>query len=355
VSPVPSQTVEPHGVTRLAPSPTGALHLGNARTFLLNWAVARALRWRIVLRIEDLDGPRIKPGAAAQITGTLRWLGMDWDEGPYVQSDDLSAYTESMRALCRAGLAFPSRLTRSDLLRHASTPDTSRPAAPADDDAVEGASAPQAGSRETRFPAALRPAPGVFEFDPDFDGVWRFRAPDGPDGIVEFEDVIAGPQRIYPADTVGDFILWTRLHAPAYQLSVVVDDHRQGVNRIIRGDDLLDSAARQRLLARALNLTPEPVYAHLPLVVGTDGRRLAKRHGDTRLESYRQRGVPPEAIIGLVAWWSGLSDRREPLTINELVERIDPGDGAWGLGRMKRAPVVFGQEDERWLLEHSNT
>jgi glutamyl-tRNA synthetase len=354
VSPVPHTTAEPCGVTRLAPSPTGALHLGNARTFLLNWGIARKMGWRIVLRIEDLDGLRIKPGAAAQIIQTLRWLGMDWDEGPYVQSDDLSAYIDAMRALGRAGLAFPSRLTRSDLLRYAEGRHEERAQVPADEEAGEGASAPQAGARETRFPPELRPPPGPYEFDPNFDGVWRFRTPEGPAGTVEFVDVFAGPQRICAASSVGDFILWTRLHTPAYQLGVVVDDHRQGVNRIIRGDDLLDSAARQRLLARALGLTPEPVYAHLPLVVGPDGRRLAKRHGDTRIESYRERGVRPEAIVGLVMWWSGLIDERRPMSVAALVDRIDPDDGAWGLGRMKRSPVVFAQEDERWLLEYSN-
>jgi glutamyl-tRNA synthetase len=311
-------------VTRLAPSPTGALHLGNARTFLVNWALARRQGGRILLRIEDLDGPRIKPGAAAATIDTLRWLGLDWDAGPFTQSDDLDPYRAAMRALASQGLAYPSDLSRSDI--------------------QAAASAPQEGSHEIPFPASLRPAISPRSFDQE-DTNWRFAT---PDATVTFNDAFAGPQTQRPAQVIGDFILWTKRAAPAYQLAVVVDDARQGITQVVRGDDLLDSAGRQLLLYRALGLTPEPAYTHLPLVRGQDGKRLAKRHGDTRLEHYRAQGVRPERIVGLLAAWSGLLPRDAPeeMTPARFLSGLD-------LSRMSRDATVFTPEDDAWLRRPS--
>ncbi len=313
-------------VTRLAPSPTGALHLGNARTFLINWAMARRSGWRIVLRIEDLDGPRIKEGAAESAIGTLGWLGMDWDEGPLVQSHDLDPYTSAMRALASAARVYPCALTRAEIEQAASAPHGRSPSS-------------HAASSESRFPAELRPELHTRDFD-DPETNWRFAV---HDETVEFDDAFAGAQRIAPADTIGDFVVWTKRAQPAYQLAVVVDDHRQGVTDIVRGDDLLDSAARQLLLYRALGLKPEPSYTHLPLVVGEDGRRLAKRHGDTRVDHYRAQGVPAERVIGLIAFWSGVQDRRAPMSAAEFVS-------AFNLERLPPAAAVFTREDDQWLL-----
>jgi glutamyl-tRNA synthetase len=306
-------------MTRLAPSPTGALHLGNARTFLVNWALARRNGWRIVLRIEDLDGPRIKEGAAESVVETLRWLGMDWDEGPLVQSDDLAPYVDAMRALTRAGRAFPCALTRAEI--------------------EQAASAPHGSTGESRFSPELRPPIRPREFD-DPETNWRFVV--DPVG-VEFTDAFVGAQRIDPSESVGDFVIWTKRAQPSYQLAVVVDDHRQGVTDVVRGDDLLDSAARQLLLYRALGYAPEPAYTHLPLVIGEDGRRLAKRHGDTRIGQYRAKGVPVERVIGLLAYWSGVSTQRRPMSASEFVS-------AFNLGSMPRDAAVFTTEDDRWLL-----
>ena len=309
-------------ITRLAPSPTGTLHLGNARTFLVNWALARKLGWRIILRIEDLDGPRIKPGAAEAIASTLRWLGMDWDGDVLIQSHDLAPYHEAMSLLASKALVYPSDLSRTQI--------------------EAAASAPQEGSGEVVFPPSLRPVLAAREFDaPEMS--WRFATPAGE---VEFTDGVAGPQRIVPQASIGDFAVWTKRGTPAYQLSVVVDDHRQGVTEIVRGDDLLDSAARQILLYRALGLGPAPRYAHLPLVVGTDAKRLAKRHGDSRVEHYRAMGVTAERIIGLVAFWSGCCDRRQPMSAAELVAVVD-------LRQVPKGPVVFTAEDEAWLIENT--
>lgn len=304
--------------TRLAPSPTGALHLGNARTFLVNWALARRNGWRIVLRIEDLDGPRVKPEAVSGIQETLRWLGLDWDEGPLIQSEDLSLYRRAVAALAEKGLAFPCELTRAQI--------------------AAAASAPQDGAHELRYDASLRPKSWDRRFT-DAATNWRFVVPDAP---VPFHDAVAGAQSPNPARIVGDFIVWTKRGAPAYQLAVVVDDHRQGVTRVVRGDDLLDSAARQLLLYRALGLAPEPAYAHLPLVVGPDGKRLSKRHGDSRVDRYRGRGAPPEAVIGLLARWCGLEAPGGRMSAREFLAAFD-------LSRLPKAPAVFTPEDDAGL------
>ena len=323
-------------ITRLAPSPTGALHLGNARTFLVNWALARQRGWRIVLRIEDLDGPRIKPGAIEQTIDILAWLGLDWDEGPIIQSEDLSPYREAMQVLAARGLVYPCSLTRSEI--------------------AQAASAPNEGERETRFPPALRPgdrpryfddggeiggasggASGGAESDPERERNWRFVV---EAGSVRFTDGFLGEQALDPSESVGDFVVWTNRGQPSYQLAVVVDDARQGVTEVVRGDDLLDSAGRQIRLIEALGLG-RPRYTHLPLVRGEDGRRLAKRHGDTRLSYYREQGVAAERVIGLLAGWSGLA--REPMSAEAF------GSG-FGLDTMPRDDVTFTAEDDRWLL-----
>lgn len=305
--------------TRLAPSPTGALHLGNARTFLLTWAIARARGWRVILRIEDLDGPRIKPGAADATIDLLRWLGLDWDGPILVQSHDLSPYHAAMHALTTSARAYPCDLSRAQI--------------------EAAASAPQEGTGEVHFPASLRPALAPRTFDAPDSG-WRFVV---PDDAVAFTDDFAGEQSRCPARTIGDFAIWTKAAQPAYQLAVVVDDHRQGVTDVIRGDDLIDSAARQLLLYRALGYTPEPTYTHLPLVLGPDGRRLAKRHGDTRLDHYRARGVPAERIIALLGRWCGMGVT-EALSAVDFARSLD-------VTRIPTGPVTFTAEDDAWLLQ----
>jgi glutamyl-tRNA synthetase len=303
--------------TRLAPSPTGSLHLGNARTFLVNWALARRRGWRVLLRVEDLDGPRVKPEAVDGIMETLRWLGMDWDEGPLVQSRDLAPYREAMRRLAESGAAFPCALTRTQIER--------------------AASAPQEGAHEVRYAASLRPSSWTRAFE-DAETNWRLLV---PPAAVGFDDELAGPQSFRVDEVVGDFIVWTKRGTPAYQLAVVVDDHRQGITHVARGADLLDSSARQLLLYRALGFSPEPRYLHVPLVVGPDGKRLAKRHGDSRVDSYRARGVPAEAVIALLGRWCGL-DCGDRLSAREFAQSLD-------LARLSRAPVVFTPEDDARL------
>ncbi len=321
----------PTPTTRLAPSPTGALHLGNARTFLINWALARQRGWRILLRIEDLDGPRVKPEAIAECQETLRWLGIDWDEGPTIQSHDLEPYESAMRTLAVRGLVYPDRTTRGEL-----------------DDV---ASAPQEGSRESRFDASRRPPslPRAFARPTMGDAGsvpapnWRFATPPGP---LTIHDHVAGSRTIDPAADIGDFIVWTKRDQPAYQLAVVVDDARQGVTHIVRGDDLLPSAARQLRLYEALDLSPVPEYFHLPLVRGEDGRRLAKRHGDTRVNSYRALGVPPKRLIALMAHWSGIHDA---LAATPPTMSADEFASQFRLDKLPREDLIFRQEHDAWL------
>jgi glutamyl-tRNA synthetase len=295
--------------TRLAPSPTGSLHLGNARTFLVNWALARRHGWKILLRIEDLDGPRVKAEAVDGVRRTLEWLGLDWDEGPVIQSDDLAPYRAAMERLASSGGAFPCALTRGQI--------------------AAAASAPQEGAHELVYPASLRPKSWEHRFA-DAATNWRFLvAP----GAVSFEDAFAGSQSFEPARTIGDFIVWTKRGVPAYQLAVVVDDQRQAITEIVRGDDLLESAARQLLLYRALGLSPEPRHWHLPLVVGPDGKRLAKRHGDARLDSLRAGGTKAEDVVGLLARWCGMP-ARGALSAAEFRDALD-------VARIPREPIVY--------------
>jgi glutamyl-tRNA synthetase len=309
--------------SRLAPSPTGALHLGNARTFLLNWLAVRAAGGSLPLRIEDLDGPRVKPGAAALALEDLRWLGLGWDGEPLLQSSRAAAHAAALDLLRQRGLVYPCVCTRREV-------ETSR-SAPQEGDA----GTPYPGTCRGRFPdaEAARAATGR-------EPAWRFAVPE--DREVAFEDGFRGPVRDVPARSSGDFVVAKRTGEAAYQLAVVVDDAFQGVDLVVRGDDLLPSTPLQILLHEALGLAP-PRYVHLPLVRGSDGRRLAKRHGDTRVARYRGAGAPPERVIGLLASWSGLGPLRE-------VSAAGLAAGGFAWARVPRGDVLFSDEDGRRLL-----
>ena len=317
----------PQRITRLAPSPTGALHLGNARTFLVNWALARQNNWQVVLRIEDLDTPRTKPGANQQAIDILTWLGMDWDQGPYYQVNDLSPYLDALVQLGVQGQIYPCQCTRSQI-------------------AAAALSAPNAGDHDLRYPGTCRPAQDqAIAFEPDQyeDEAWRIRA-DPED--VHFDDGFAGRQVGNVDQIVGDFIVAAKSGLPSYQLACVVDDARQGITDIVRGDDLIPSTPRQLMLYRKLDLTPVPNYIHLPLVCGHDGRRLAKRHGDTKLTTYRSQGTPAERVIGLLAHWCGIVDRSSvcPMTANDFLAEF-------ALSKLPRDAVTFTPDDHRWLVD----
>ena len=297
-------------ITRLAPSPTGALHLGNARTFLVNWLLARQQGWRIILRIEDLDGPRVKRGADALAIEDLRWLGIDWDEGPIYQSARRPKYDEALQRLINAGPTFICICSRKDV--------------------EQAASAPHAADGSVIYPGTCRDV--IYDLKPGTPIAVRFRV---PDEIITFDDAFAGRQSFDVARQLGDFVI-SKSDGPAYQLAVVIDDAEMGVTDVVRGDDLLDSTPRQILLYRALGLEGRiPSYCHLPLVIGPDGRRLAKRHGDTRLATYRDAGVPAARVLALLASWCGIDGVGDDVRgAADLLSQFD-------LARVPRSPIVF--------------
>ncbi len=285
-------------VGRLAPSPTGAQHVGNARTYLVAWLSARVSAGKVVLRIEDLDSPRVKPGAAQQCLEDLRWLGLDWDEGPLFQTRRLPIYHLALLQLQQQESIYPCSCSRSDVER--------------------AASAPHAEHHGPIYPGTcaqrrVADAPGQSAF------AWRMRT---DERLICFDDGLHGPQKLDFSHNGGDFVVWKSDGTPAYQLAVVVDDAAMGVTEVIRGDDLLSSTPRQLLLYQALKLPP-PRFVHVPLVVGPDGRRLAKRHGDTRLAALRQAGVTAEALIGLLAWSCGWIKNLKPISPGELLPLFD--------------------------------
>ena len=289
----------------------------------MNWVLARQRGWEIVLRVEDLDGPRIKAGATEQAINLLQWLGFDWDEGPYYQLHDLSPYQAALQRLAEQGVIYPCRCTRKQL-------------------EAASLSAPHGHQHDLRYPGTCRPPDGA-AVDHSLlgatDVAWRFRV---PEGRTVFEDAFAGNQVRNIQQTVGDFLVSTKSGLTSYQLAVVVDDARQGIDQVIRGDDLIDSTPRQMLLYAELGLAPIPTYTHLPLVIGADGRRLAKRHGDSRLAHYRAVGVSAERVLGLLGEWCGVGPRQER-TRAELLERFD-------LTKLSHEPIVFSPDDDAWLL-----
>lgn len=294
-------------VGRLAPSPTGGLHLGHARTFLLAWLASRSRGGRVVYRVEDLDAARARAEAVAGAMADLRWLGLDWDHGPdvggpeapYVQSERRAIYAEALDRLKAAELVYPCTCTRADIARAASAPH-------AED---EGPTYPGTCAHRSAADAAGLPA----------GFAWRFRVPPGP---VAWDDRSRGRVGLDPARLGGDFVVARAGVGAGYQLAVVVDDARMGVTEVVRGDDLVPSTPRQLLLYRALALEP-PAFAHVPLAVEPDGRRLAKRDGSLKLATLRASGVDPRRLVGLLARSCGWSDRVEPSAPLDWLARSD--------------------------------
>jgi glutamyl-tRNA synthetase len=303
---------------RFAPSPTGAQHVGNARTFLIAWLSARSQGGRVLLRIEDIDTWRNKPGAVEQALSDLRWLGLDWDGDAMFQLPRLAVYREALSRLQAENRVYPCTCSRSDILQAASAPhlgESSMPVYP--------------GTCASRSPADAQTLARPF--------AWRFRVAESP----SFADGFWGNVSIDLSREGGDFVIWRNDDMPAYQLAVVVDDAAQGVTEVVRGDDLLSSTPRQLLLYQALGLTP-PRFIHVPLVVGPDGKRLAKRHGDTRLSQLREQGVAAESLVGLLAWSCGWQDRPRPISARELLPCFD-------LNAIPKVPFVLEREHLRGI------
>ena len=287
---------------RFAPTPSGRMHLGNVFAALLAWLDVRHEGGRLVLRIEDLDTQRTSPAFAEQLMDDLRWLGLDWDEGgltpEYMQSCRTAYYEDAFHRLEEKGLLYPCYCSRTQ--RAASAPHR-------EDGAVvySGKCFYLAAEERAALEAAgRRPA-------------WRVRCPDLE---VTVEDGNCGPYMENLAKDCGDFIVRRNDGVYAYQLAVVVDDALMGVDRVVRGRDLLCSAPRQAWLHEVLGYPP-PKFFHVPLLLAPDGRRLAKRDRDLDMGTLRERSTAPE-LTGLLACWAGLLDRPEKVTAAELVSEF---------------------------------
>ena len=299
-----STIINPQYRGRLAPSPTGYLHLGHARTFWTAQERARANRGELILRNEDIDAARYRMEFVQAMIADLKWFGFEWQEGPdigggfapYNQSERRNHYFAALEQLRAGGFIYPCTCTRKDI--------------------QAAASAPHAGDDEVIYPGTCRPGQSyklaeraeqsaTCNLQPATRFSWRFRVPDGE--AIAFVDGMAGPQSFVAGRDFGDFVVWRPDDAPSYQLAVVVDDAAMRITEVVRGEDLLRSTARQLLLYRALN-SPAPAFWHCPLMRDESGERLAKRHDALSLRELRGRGESPEALRQ--DWSVGLCPRR---------------------------------------------
>jgi glutamyl/glutaminyl-tRNA synthetase len=286
---------------RVAPSPTGFLHVGHARTFFTAFERAQTARGTLIMRMEDLDLERSRTEYADAALEDLRWLGIAWHEGPdvggpfapYTQSQRMGLYRHAMQQLLAAGWIYPCRCSRKDL--------AAAIGAPHEDDDLDD---------EPLYPGTCRAASiaGDLLQDSAARSAWRFRVPDGE--AIEFTDGNFGVQRFVAGKDFGDFLVWRRdvnsasapgllpwdRGFPSYQLACVVDDHAMQITEVVRGADLLKSTARQILLNRALGFD-NPAWFHCELILDADGKRLAKRHNVLSIRTLRERGLTPQQIL----------------------------------------------------------
>ncbi len=311
---------------RFAPSPTGSLHIGSVRTTLYNYFFARQHQGTLILRIEDTDQDRLVPGAIDSIYEGLRWIGVDWDEGPreggrfgpYVQSERLPIYQEHARALVESGAAYPCFCSKERL--------------------EEMRREQQARKEITRYDGRCRSldAREAAKRAVEERHVLRLRVPE--DGIIGIDDLVYG--RIeWPLHAIEDQVLLKSDGFPTYQLAVVIDDHLMQISHVFRGEDWLPSTPKHLLVYRAFGWEVPP-HAHLPNVLGPDGKKLAKRHGATKVEQFRGEGFLPEALsnyLALVGWAPGTEE--EIFSLSDLVERfrieqVHRAGGKWDRERL---------------------
>ncbi len=298
---------------RLAPSPSGEMHLGNAFAALLAWLGARSTGGQVLLRLEDLDRPRCPRAYAQGVMEDFAWLGLDWDNDPVWQSQRDDVYQEALARLDAQGLVYPCYCSRRELhtVTEASAPHGPGPVYPGTCRDLDPA------RRRALEAQGRRPA-------------LRVRVPDRE---WSFVDGVQGPWRANLASACGDFILRRSDGLFAYQLAVVCDDASMGVDQVVRGRDLLSSTPQQLWLQERLGL-PHPAYYHVPLLLAADGRRLSKREGDLSLRALSKRRSPAE-IVGRLACWAGLLDRPRPARPQDLV-----GEFAWERVRRQDVPVA---------------
>lgn len=309
-------------VGRFAPSPSGRMHLGNVFSCLCSWLSARSQGGSIVLRIEDLDDRCKRPELATQLIDDLAWLGLEWDEGPYYQHDRLDLYEDALRQLQDAGLTYPCFCTRAEL--HAASAPHASDGTPIYRGACRDLSAEEVARRSAlRAPATRLRVPAVDDLAND---------------VIEFVDRTYGAQCEALATECGDFLVRRSDGVFAYQLAVVVDDAAMGVTEVVRGCDLLGSTPRQIYLQHLLGL-PTPRYAHIPLLMSPDGRRLSKRDRDLDLGELCTRFGTPEALLGWLAGQTGIAPDTTPRSAEQLVEHF-----SWDVIRKHRENITITAE-----------
>ena len=317
---------------RFAPSPTGRLHIGGARTAIYNWAFARANGGTFVLRIDDTDPERSTKENTEQILRSMRWLGLDWDEGPevggehgpYFQTQRADRYRAALQRLIDSGDAYPCFCTPEEL-------EASRKAAQDRGDSFQG---------YQRTCRDLDPAEAKARVEAGEPHVWRLRVPDDR-GTIVVDDAVHGPCR-FEAKELDDMVLMRSDGTPTYNFATVVDDGEMGITHIIRGDDHLSNTPRQILVFEALGY-PVPTFAHLSMILGPDGKKLSKRHGATSVEEYRDRGFLPEATVNYLALLGWSLDGETTI--------VPPSEVAkhFSLDRISKNPSVFDEEKLAWM------
>jgi len=309
--------------TRFAPSPTGFLHIGGARTALFSWAYARRHGGKFILRIEDTDLERSTELSVNAILESMRWLGLDWDEGPFFQMQRLARYKEVAEQLIAAGHAYRCWMTREELelLRQEQTKSNLKPR-------YDGRWRPERAQAAGLVPPADRPP------------VIRFRTPE--EGEVGWQDLVKGAIS-FPNRELDDLVLLRADGVPTYNFGVVVDDLDMGITDVIRGDDHVNNTPRQLHIFRVLAGEEKiPRFAHLPMILGADGERLSKRHGAVSVMQYREEGFLPEALVNYLARLGWSHGDAEVFSVKELI-------GWFDFAHVSRSPAQFNPEKALWM------
>ena len=317
---------------RFAPSPTGELHIGGARTAIYNWAFARAMGGTFILRIEDTDPERSTEENKQVILRAMRWLGLDWDEGPevggefgpYLQTQRFDTYTEALEILKERGAAYPCFCTKEEL-------DAKRAAAEANEGGYSG---------YDRTCRALSAEEAQARIDAGEPHVWRLKVPEDH-GPVEFDDAVYGHMS-FPIDVMDDMILVRTDGTPTYNFAVVCDDANMEVTHVIRGDDHLSNTPRQILIYEALG-RPVPTFAHLSMILGADGRKLSKRRNATSVEEYRDRGYLSDALVNFLALLGWSLDGETTIIDRATLCR------EFSLDRITKKDAVFDETKLDWM------
>ena len=307
---------------RFAPAPTGFLHVGGARTALFNWLFARHMGGTLVLRIEDTDIERSRQEWVDGIQSTLQWLGIDWDEGPILQSSRRARYDEAIAQLKASGHAYETFETSEELEAM-----NAQAMAEGRQPGYDGRGRTLTDAQRQAFREEGRPA------------TLRFRTPDT--GVSEFIDLVRGPVAV-DWSTVNDFVIARADSSPTFYLANAVDDADMGITHVIRGEDLLDSTHRVLAIRAALGIEGAPEYAHLPLLVGADRAKLSKRHGAVSLEDFRDRGYLPEALLNYLALLGWSAPDGEEVMSREFIAN------AFTLERVTHSPAFFDYQKLDW-------